>query len=189
MIGDIGKNRKTEYEIDSIFIQRWSPRKFSGEELSDSELMSLFEAARWAPSSYNDQPWRFIYAKKNTAHWDKLFGLMGEFNQEWAKDASVLIVVLSHDNYEQNDKPNNTASFTVGAAMQNLLLEATKRNIATHPIGGFDSDKAVLDLKIPQGYSVCAMIVVGKPASDLSDEELSDRKKVSELIMEGEFKV
>ena len=85
--------RKSEYAIDSTFTRRWSPRSVTGEEISEQELMALFEAARWAPSFFNGQPWRFLYARRNTEHWDRFFGLMGEFNQGWTKDAAALMVV------------------------------------------------------------------------------------------------
>ena len=89
--------RKRAFPIDDIFIDRWSPRALSGEPISDDELFTLFEAARWAPSSYNNQPWRFVYAKRDTPHWKRLFGFLVHANQEWAKHAAALIVVISFD--------------------------------------------------------------------------------------------
>ena len=84
----LGKTpRQSQYNINPLLLHRWSPRAMSGEEISDTELMRLFEAARWAPSSYNGQPWRFIYAKRNSEPWDKLFSLMVDFNKSWAKNA------------------------------------------------------------------------------------------------------
>ena len=86
----LGKTpRHSEHDINPLLLHRWSPRAMSGEEISDAELMRLFEAARWAPSSYNGQPWRFIYAKRNSEYWDKLFNLMVDFNKSWAKNASL----------------------------------------------------------------------------------------------------
>jgi nitroreductase len=102
----IGKTeRRPQYDINPLILHRWSPRAMSGEEISDKELMRLFEAARWAPSSYNGQPWRFIYAKRNTEHWDKLFNLMVDFNKSWAKNAAVLLVIISRKNFERHCKP------------------------------------------------------------------------------------
>jgi nitroreductase len=86
--------RKSEYKINKMILNRWSPRAMSGEELSEEEIMPLFEAARWAPSSYNNQHWRFVYAKKNTQYWDKLFDLLGDFNKQWCKNAAVLVLVI-----------------------------------------------------------------------------------------------
>ena len=89
------ETRKADYPIDKIFLDRWSPRAMGGKSITDKELMMLFEAARWAPSSSNIQPWRFIYAKKDTEHWDTLFNLLNEFNQLWAKNAAVLVCLIT----------------------------------------------------------------------------------------------
>ena len=87
--------RQSKYNINPLILNRWSPRSMTGEELNDEDIMSLFEAARWAPSSFNNQPWRFIYAKRNTQHWDRFFNLLYEANQVWVKDAAVLVAVIS----------------------------------------------------------------------------------------------
>ncbi|NOJ28063.1 MAG: nitroreductase, partial [Nitrososphaera sp.] len=92
--------RKPTFPINSIILSRWSPRSMTGEEIADDQLMSLFEAARWAPSSFNNQPWRFIYAKKNSEYWDRLFGLLVDSNKVWAKDASALVVIVSAKNFQ-----------------------------------------------------------------------------------------
>ena len=92
--------RKPTYPINSIFTNRWSPRAMSGEKISNEQLLSLFEAARWAPSSYNGQPWRFIYAHRETAHWDTLFNLLIPFNQGWAKNSAVLVVIISKKTFK-----------------------------------------------------------------------------------------
>ena len=91
--------RKPGYKINALFINRWSPRSMTGEELNDDELMAFFEAARWAPSSYNNQPWRFIYAKRNTESWNRLFDLLVEGNKIWAKNAAALVVLISRKNF------------------------------------------------------------------------------------------
>jgi len=108
--------RAPEYPIHPIILDRWSPRAMSGEAMTREELFPLFEAARWAPSSYNAQPWRFIYAHRETEHWNTLFNLMIEFNQSWAKNAAVLVVVISRSTFEKNNKPSPTHSFDTGAA-------------------------------------------------------------------------
>jgi nitroreductase len=124
--------------------------------------MSLFEAARWAPSSYNNQPWRFIYAKKNTIHWNRLFNLLVEFNKIWAKNAAALAVIISHKLFEYNGKPSITHQFDTGAAWENLAIEASTQGLATHGIQGFDYEKARVDLKVPEDYDIVAMIAIGK---------------------------
>ncbi|MEK6894565.1 MAG: nitroreductase family protein [Nanoarchaeota archaeon] len=187
--------RKSEHKINPLILNRWSPRSMSGEEISDSELMSLFEAARWAPSSYNSQPWRFIYAKRNTEDWNNLFDLMDDFNKSWAKNAAVLMVVISRKNFEHNEKPSRTHSFTTGSAWENLALEASSRNLVAHGMQGFDYDKARKDLDIPNDYEVEAMIAVGKKGKieDLPEnlqkmESPSERKPLKDIIMVGKFR-
>ena len=120
----LGKTpRQSRYDINPLLLHRWSPRAMSGEEISDTELMRLFEAARWAPSSYNGQPWRFIYAKRNSEPWDKLFSLMVDFNKSWAKNAAALVVIISRKNFEHDEKPSVTHQFDAGAAWENLALQ------------------------------------------------------------------
>jgi len=186
--------RKPEHTVADIFIERWSPRAMSGEEISKDELMSLFEAARWAPSSFNDQPWRFIYAQRNTPDWDKFYKLMVPFNQSWAKDAAALIVIVSRDN-SLSGKPSRTHSFDTGAAWQNLALQGSLKNLVIHGMSGFDYDKAKEVLNIPAGYTVEAMVAVGKPGKkeNLSRafqerETKSDRKSIKEFVFGGSFK-
>jgi len=189
------KTRKTQYPVDSVFVNRWSPRAISPEMMNDAELMSLFEAARWAPSSYNNQPWRFIYAKRGTDFWKTFYDLLVPFNQEWAKTTSYLVVILSRKNFEYNEKPSRTHSFDTGAAWENLALQASMMGVVAHGIEGFDYEKARKELNIPDNYAIEAMIAIGKhgnkedlPPELQEREELSDRKKVKEFIFEGRFK-
>ena len=192
---EIIKNRKPEYPINPLILGRWSPRSMTGEEISDEQLMSLFEAARWAPSSYNNQPWRFIYAKRNTKYWDKLFSLMVEFNQSWTKNAAVLVVVISSKNFEHNSNPSVTHSFDTGAAWENLALQAETMGLVTHGMQGFDYEKAKKELEIPEDYSVEAMVAIGKRGKkedlpkELQEREIpSVRKPIKDIIMEGKFR-
>ncbi len=187
--------RKPTYPIQPLILHRWSPRAMSGESLSDEELMPLFEAARWAPSSYNGQPWRFLYAKRDTPHWKTFFNLLVEFNQSWCKNAAVLVVVIARKTFEYNNKPCITHQYDTGAAWENLALEGSARGLVVHGMEGFDYKKAQKDLKIPDAYAVLAMAAIGKPAAkenlpeNLAKMEVpSDRKPLKEMIMEGEFR-
>src|SRR5688572_5560176 len=108
--------RKAEHPVAEIFLDRWSPRAMSGEELSSSELMSLFDAARWAPSSYNNQPWRFVYARRGGAGWEDLLGLLVPNNRVWAQRAGALVVVLSRKVFDYNGRPSRTHSYDAGCA-------------------------------------------------------------------------
>ncbi|MGZ5511574.1 MAG: nitroreductase family protein [Nitrososphaeraceae archaeon] len=191
---NITKIRKVENDINPLFVNRWSPRAMSGEEISHDDLMGLFEAARWAPSSYNNQPWRFIYAKRNTDHWQRLFSLLVEGNKTWAKNAAVIVVVISRKNFEFNEKPAITHQFDAGAAWENLALEATSRELVTHGMQGFDFNEARKVLGIPDSFDVMAMIAIGKLGQkenlprDLQEREYpSNRKPLEEIVMEGRF--
>ena len=184
--------RKPSYPINPLILNRWSPRSMSGEALDDDEIMSLFEAARWAPSSYNNQPWRFIYAKRNSGHWNRFFNLLMEPNKVWAKNAAILVVVISRKNFEFNEKPSVTHQFDSGSAWENLALEASSRGIVAHGMQGFDYKKAGVDLRIPPNFEVLAMIAIGKkgpkeilPAELQEKEKLTNRKPLKEIIMEG----
>jgi nitroreductase len=186
--------RKVEKNINRLFVNRWSPRAMSGEEISNDDLMGLFEAARWAPSSYNNQPWRFIYAKRNTDHWQTLISLLVEGNKIWAQNAAVIVVVISRKNFEFNEKPAITHQFDAGAAWENLALEATSRGLVTHGMQGFDYKQAREELGVPENFDVMAMIAIGKlgqrenlPLNLQEREYPSDRKPLEEIVMEGKF--
>lgn len=192
---DILINRPTSYPIHPLIHNRWSPRAMNGEAISHEELMALFEAARCAPSAQNNQPWRFIYAKRNTPHWTPLYNLLVASNQVWCKNAAVLMVVISSNLLYHNQKPAVTHSYDTGAAWMSLALEGSHRGLVVHGIGGFDSIQAKSVLLIPEGYTVEAMIAIGKPAPrEVLPPELQEREKVSPrrpletLIMEGVYR-
>jgi nitroreductase len=183
--------RSADYPIADIILDRWSARSMSGEPITDQELMSLFEAA---PSSYNGQPWRFIYAKRETEHWFKMFNLMVDFNKQWAEKAAVLVVIVSKNNFDFNDHYSVTHSFDTGAAWQNMALQASEMGLVAHGMSGFDYERARKELHIPEGYTVEAMIAIGRPGnkkdlpSYMQEQEVpSTRKSVREFIREGSF--
>ena len=187
--------RNSDYDINPLILGRWSPRSMTGEEISDQELMALFEAARWAPSSFNNQPWRFIYAKRNTPEWDTLFSLLVKVNQQWAKNASVLVVVVARKKAEHKDSDYPTYAFDAGSAWENLAIEAVSRGFVTHGMAGFDYEEARIKLEVPDIFEVMAMIAIGKQDSkeklpeDLQKREApSDRKPLSEIVMKGKFR-
>ena len=191
---DVSEHRKARHPIDPLFLNRWSPRAMSGEEISEQDLMILFEAARWAPSSNNNQPWRFLYARRNTDNWDLFFTLLGEGNQVWTKEAAVLIVVLSKKTFDHNGKPARTHSFDAGAAWENLALQGSQKGLALHGMQGFDYDRAREVLNVPDDHQVEAMIAIGRPGKkeDLPErlrerEVPSGRKEVAEIAFEGQF--
>jgi nitroreductase len=188
-------DRKPTFKINHFILNRWSPRSMTGEDLDENTIMSLFEAARWAPSSFNNQPWRFIYAKRNTNHWNKLFDLLVEPNKVWAKNAALLVVVISYKNFEYNGKFSITHQYDTGAAWENLALEASSRGLVAHGMQGFDYVKARESLEIPDDFDVMAMIAIGKrgkkenlPPNLQEKESPNDRKPLQEIIMEGSFR-
>jgi len=167
----------------------------TGESITDDTLMSLFEAARWAPSSFNNQPWRFLYAKRDTSNWNTFYDLLLEGNKVWAKHAAVLVVIISRKNFEYNEKPSITHQFDTGAAWENLALEASTRGIVAHGMQGFDYEKTRNNLKVPDDFDVMAMIAIGirgppeNLPSNLQEKEFpNDRKELDEIMMEGHFK-
>ena len=187
--------RKSDYDIKPLILNRWPPRAMSVDEITDEELMTLFEAARWAPSSYNNQPWRFIYAKRNTEHWDKIFNLMVEFNQSWTKNAAVLIVAVSKKTFDHDNNPSITHSFDTGSAWENLALQVETMGLVAHGMQGFDYEKAKKELNIPEGYAVEAMLAIGKKGrkedlpKELQEKEMpSTRKPLKDIVMEGTFR-
>lgn len=191
---DISKFRQAERNINPLILGRWSPRALSGEPLSDEELFALFEAAKWAPSCFNNQPWRFIYVKNGTPAWEKMFSLLSEHNKAWTIRAAVLVLVVSKQTFDYNGQPSRTSSFDVGAAWQNLALEAATRGLVAHGMAGFDYDRAKEVFKIPDDHKVEAMLALGRPGDkdELSDklradEFPSDRKKQSFIVSEAEF--
>ena len=186
--------RTPDHEILPLFLQRWSPRAMSSERISEEELMQLFEAARWAPSSYNEQEWRYVYAARETDHWDTLFSLLVEANQAWCKNASHLVLVASRNSFARNGNPNRVHSFDTGASFQNFALQGASMNLVVHGMAGFNYEEARTALAIPETYSVEAMIAIGRPGTiedlpeSFRDSEVpSLRNPLSAFIAEGHF--
>lgn len=187
-------NRESTYPIQTHILSRMSSRAFSQDRLTEEELMALFEAARWAPSSYNNQPWRFVYARRGDPEWDILFNVLIDFNKSWCKNADTLVVVISKNNFERNNKPARTSRFDTGSAWMSLADEAHSRNIVAHGMEGFDYDAIKKNLNIPDSYTVEAMVAIGKQGKkeDLSKElqekeEPSTRKPLQEIVSKGKF--
>jgi len=188
--------RKADYAIESLLIDRWSPRAMSGEEISREELMRLFEAARWAPSSFNTQQWRALYALRGAAHWQTFYDLLVDANKAWAKNAAALVVFISRKTFDHNDEPSVTHSYDCGAAWENFALQGFHQGLVVHGMQGFDYDRARKELKIPDEFQIEAMAAVGKPGpKEVLPEKLqarespNDRRKVSESVFEGPFRV
>ncbi len=188
-------DRKAAHAIDPLFLNRVSSYALSGDVVEKEALNRLFEAARWAPSSFNDQPWFFIYGIKGTAAWDLLFDTLVDFNKSWVKNAGALVLIVSRNHFAHNNEFSRTHSFDTGAAWQNMALQATIDGLVAHGMGGFDYDKARATFAIPQGYTVEAMVAIGKPGSIENapeavrgrDAKPSDRKPIEDFAFEGKF--
>ena len=191
-------DRVADHPINRVFLDRWSPRAFTGETMPEAELATILEAGRWAPSAYNSQPWRFLYARKGTASWETLLGLLVEFNQLWAREAAALIVMVSRETMlppgATAEIPSHSHSFDAGAAWANIALQATLSGWHAHAMVGFDMTRSREALNIPAGYRVEAAIAIGRrgPASLLPEklaarERPSDRRPLTDLALEGGF--
>ncbi len=187
--------RTPEYAVAPLFVDRWSPRAMSGDAIPHTVLMSLFEAARWAPSSFNHQPWRFLYAPRATTHWPTFLDLLIPYNQAWAQHAAVLIVLLAKTTMDRHDEPAPTHALDAGAAWQNLALQGWLHGLVVHGMRGFDAEKAAQVLAVPDAYRVLMMIAVGTPGdpanlpANLRDRDVpSPRKALTEIAWEGPFR-
>ncbi|AIR89986.1 nitroreductase family protein [Pseudomonas cremoricolorata] len=190
--------RITEHAIDEQFINRWSPRAFNAEPISEDTLLSFIEAARWAPSAYNSQPWRFLYARRDSAHWEHFLDLLVPFNRSWAQHASALVLILSKTTFTapgaSEESPALWHTFDTGAAWGHLALQASLSGWHTHGMAGFDQERTRSELNIPDDYAVHAFIAIGKQgdkstlAEALQAREVpSSRLPLSALAAEGEF--
>jgi len=157
--------------------------------------MRLFEAARWAPSSFNTQQWRALYARRGTEHWKTFFDLLVDANKTWAKNAAVLVVFISRKLFDHDNEPSVTHSYDCGAAWENFALQGFQQGLVVHGMQGFDYERARKELRIPDEFQVEAMAAVGKPGpKELLPEKLqarespNDRRKLSESVFEGPFR-
>jgi nitroreductase len=192
----VDQYRTAAYPIDRAFIERWSPRSFTDATIPDDVLFTAFEAARWAPSSFNMQPWRFIYAKRRGAGWQDFLSFTVEFNRHWAQHASALVLFISETSFERNgvrhDSP--THAFDTGAAWAAFAHQAHLLGWHTHGMAGFDRDEARRLLGIQDGFAPQALAAIGKigpkaalPESLQAREFPSDRRPLSETAFEGRF--
>ena len=190
--------RTSDYPIDPVFLERWSPRAYDGQALSDTEVMTLLEAARWAPSSYNSQPARLLYAKRGTPDWDRFLDLLVPFNRSWAERSSLIVVIVSNSLMLPPGKdkpvPSHSHSFDAGAAWMSLALQAARMGQQAHGMVGFDMERAFAELNVPQGYRVEAAIAVGRqgdksvlPEAMQAREQPTPREPLSAIALEGGF--
>ena len=190
------KPASTTHPVHDLIRDRWSPRAFSEKHVDPKVLASLFEAARWAPSSSNEQPWIYLVGTKdNPNDYNKTLSVLVEFNANWAKGAPVLVIAVSRLNFHNNGTPNRNAFYDTGAASALLSVEATARGLAVHQMAGFDHAKAKEVFEIPSGYEPIAAMAIGYPGDPQSlPEKLRDRevaprtrKPLAEFVMSGRW--
>ena len=188
--------RRAERPVSPLFLERWSPRAFADETIPEETLLNIFEAARWAPSAYNAQPWRFVYARRGSAAWNDFLNALLPFNQIWARSAAALVIVLSDPAFTPPGKSESTtlasASFDAGAAWASFALQAHEFGWATHAMGGFDPEAARRVVKAPAQYRVEAVVAIGKRGEPDSLPELlrareapTQRRPIGETVFDG----
>ncbi|HJL04801.1 MAG TPA: nitroreductase family protein [Polyangiaceae bacterium LLY-WYZ-15_(1-7)] len=189
-------DRQPDFPIDPIFHTRWSPRAFAPEPMPETDLLRALEAARWAPSAYNVQPWRFVYALRGDAFWERFLDVLVPFNRSWAANASALVFVVSDTllRYEGELSPSRSHAFDAGAAWAQLALQATQLGWHAHGIGGLDYDRAHALLGVPEGFRVEMAVAIGRraapetlPAELREREAPSPRRPVREMAFRGGF--
>ena len=190
------KSAQTDSPIHELIRERWSPRAFADKAIAPETLRSLFEAARWAPSSNNEQPWAYLVAaKEDKENFAKTLGVLVEFNASWAKSAAVLAIAVAKLTFAKNNTPNRCAPYDLGAATAVLTVEATSRGLFVHQMAGFDPEKARQTFGIPDGWDAFATFAVGYPGDPaslpqpLKDREMAPRtrKPLSEFVMTGHW--
>jgi nitroreductase len=192
------KPAPTRVKLHDIIQARWSPRAFDANRpVNHDDLLALLEAAHWAPSCFNGQPWRFVVCDKATddAGWQNAFVTLAEKNQRWAKNAPVLILAVAMDNFSHNGQPNRWAMYDTGAASLGLSLQATALGLIVHQMGGFDAEKARKVFHLPDDCKAMAMMAVGYQADvDVLDDDFKDaesgprsRASLSEQFYAGQW--
>src|SRR3989475_12332979 len=190
------KTAQSEYPVHNLILERWSPRAFADKPVPQSLLRSIFEAARWAPSSNNEQPWAYLVETKDDKDsFEKMLSVLVEFNANWARSAPVLALAVAELNFAKNHAPNRNAQYDTGAASALLSVEATAHSLAVHQMAGFDPEKARLALGIPSDWEAIAAIAIGYPGNPdslsqpLKERELAPRtrKPIREFVMTGSW--
>ncbi|HEV2197429.1 MAG TPA: nitroreductase family protein [Candidatus Acidoferrum sp.] len=190
------KEAVTDHPVHELIRNRWSPRAFADKPIPEDVLRSLFEAARWAPSSNNEQPWAYLIASKDDkVNFDKTLGTLVEFNAGWAKNAAALAIAVAKLVFANNHVPNRNAQYDTGAATALLSVEATARGLMVHQMAGFDPEKARQAFAIPEGWEPIAAIAIGYPGDPdslppkLKDRELAPRtrKPIRDFVMTGSW--
>lgn len=190
----IDKIAETEYPVIDLVKNRWSPRAFSSTPIENEKIMSMLEAARWTPSCFNEQPWNFIlFKKENQEVFNKIISVLSPRNQLWAKNAPLILLSIARINFDRNGKFNRYSWHDVGAAVNNLTLQATSMGLFVHQMAGFDSEKAKDLFNVPVGFEPITAIAIGyygdpdQLAEDFIKSENSkrNRKPIDDFTFDG----
>ncbi len=190
------KPAQSDFPVHELIRERWSPRAFADKPVPQDILRSIFEAARWAPSSFNEQPWAYIVATKDDKeNFEKMLSVLVDFNVQWAKSVPVLALAVAKLTFANNNAPNRNAQYDTGAATALLSVEATARGLAVHQMAGFDAEKARQVFGIPKGWEPIAALAIGYPGdpaslpAPLKDREMAPRtrKPIGEFVMAGQW--
>jgi nitroreductase len=190
------KPAPNDFPVHELIRERWSPRAFADKPIPQNVLRSIFEAARWAPSSNNEQPWAYIVASRDDKDgFQKILSVLVEFNAAWAKSANVLAIAVAELAFAKNNTPNRNAHYDTGAATALLSMEATAQGLAVHQMAGFDPEKARQVFGIPVGWEAIAVLAIGYPGDPVSlpqplkDREMAPRtrKPIAEFVMAGRW--
>lgn len=188
------KTRELANDVHPMFLERWSPRAMNGSSITGQQIATLIEAARWAPSCFNAQPWRFAYVIKGSTAWDRLYQSLAEVNQGWVSGAGAMIAIASRKTYEHNDQPAPTHSFDTGAAWMSIAFAAQQLGLVAHGMAGFDQHHARDALTLPEHYDLPAIIAIGHPGeiealpeNYREREHPSARKPLNEILFQNNF--
>lgn len=179
---DMTKTRSSTHPVNPLFLNRWSPRSYEAKFMPENDVLTMLEAARWAPSANNIQPWRFIYSMRSDAQWDEFVSLLDPFNASWAKEASALVILISDTQVDakegQNSKQSHYNSFDAGAAWAQMALQATHMGYSAHAMAGIHKDDIQTSLQIPERYKIEIAIAIGRKGQP---EQLHDHLRSREL--------
>lgn len=183
------------HSVLDLIVRRRSLRAYSDAPLTATQINTLFEAARWAPSSVNEQPWQYIYAVRGEDLWDVIFETLNEGNRAWAKDAPLLVVSLARTTFLRNGRPNPSAMYDLGGANAILSLQATAMGLNVHQMGGYDHARLRQVLRVPSGVELGVVMAIGFPGdADQLPEPLRERERmprvrrpVSDFVMDRPY--
>ncbi len=188
------KDAKTKLAIHPILTKRWSPRAFKNKPVADDSIIKMLEAARWAPSSMNDQPWQIIFGKDQDETYKKIFEILVEFNQMWAKSAPVLMLCCGNK-LRENNEPNGAYKYDVGQAIAHLSIQAMSEDIYVHQMGGFSKEKASKLFHLPENIDPLSVIAIGylgdseilHPRLQVSEKAERERKSLEDFVFQNKF--